>query len=40
MLITGINADAWSNKGTNIFNDQDAIVAGHRHIRIVIRISF
>jgi hypothetical protein len=39
-LISGINTDAYSNNGTNIFNDQDPTVSGHRHIRIVITISF
>jgi hypothetical protein len=39
-LISGINTDAYSNNGTNTFNDQDPTVAGHRHIRIVIRVSF
>jgi len=39
-LISGINTDAYSNNGTNLFNDQDPTVSGHRHIRLVFTISF
>jgi hypothetical protein len=39
-LISGINTDAYSKNGTNLFNDQDPTVTGHRHIRLVLTISF
>ena len=39
MLITGINTDAYSNNGTNLFDNPDPPATGHRHIRIVVTIS-
>jgi len=39
-LISGINTDAYSNNGTNIFDNAAPTVSGHRHIRTVLTISF
>jgi hypothetical protein len=40
MPITGSNTDTYSDSGTNLFNDPDPLVTGHRHIGVVIRIMF
>lgn len=39
-LITGINTDAFSSNGTNIFADEAPTVSGHRQVRLVTTISF
>jgi hypothetical protein len=39
-LISGINADNFTNNGTNTFADVDPTVTGHRHARFYIRIRF
>jgi hypothetical protein len=39
-LITGINTDAFSNNGTNTFDDPASNIVGHRHIRVLVKFSF
>jgi hypothetical protein len=39
-LISGINTDAYSNNGTNVFDNPAPNISGHRHIRIVVKFSF
>lgn len=39
-LITGINTDAWSNNGTNTFDNGGPQIVGHRHVRLAATISF
>ncbi|MGO8932129.1 MAG: carboxypeptidase regulatory-like domain-containing protein [Terracidiphilus sp.] len=39
-LISGIVTDAYSNNGTNTFDDPASDIVGHRHVRIVVKFSF
>lgn len=39
-LITGILTDAYSNNGTNTFDNAAPVVTGHRHIRLVVKFAF
>jgi hypothetical protein len=39
-LISGVNVDAFSNNGTNIFDNPAPNITGHRHIRLVVKFSF